>query len=190
MYLRGFGGSLSVRMPNQSVQIFSGITSDLDAAFKAGGVPLKADGSAYSLTNFQGGYLLDGCPLNVVFGQGWLPGQTDALKAAGLTNCPQFPLPPVSTPPLQIPGGAPPTNFNQVPAPGFVPVVTSASGGKIVPTGVVTPTAATITPGGVVPIDTGPPMSTTQAGAPATDTAGAGPILLAVLAIGWILGRR
>lgn len=41
----------------------------------------------YTITTFLGGFLLDGCPINVVLGQGWLPGQQTALIAAGLTQC-------------------------------------------------------------------------------------------------------
>jgi hypothetical protein len=134
MYL---GASIAVRMPDGSTLDFSGISTDLQNAILAGGKPMRPDGSYYNTQLFMGGWLFDNCPLNVILGQGWLPGQMDALKAAGLTPyCPQY----------QPPGSValPPPALSQVPAPGFQLQTAGASGARLYPTGVATPTAPTI----------------------------------------------
>lgn len=46
---------------------------------------LRQDGTLANMTTFQGGWLADGEPLNVVLGRGWVPGQQEALVAAGIT---------------------------------------------------------------------------------------------------------
>lgn len=75
-----------VRMPDGSIRNFTGITPDLDAALKAGGIPLDPQGRPMKVTpNVYGGYLLtdedgDPLPLNVWLGQPWAPGQQQALE--------------------------------------------------------------------------------------------------------------
>lgn len=112
-HLRGLGGDpLRVIMPDGSLKFFNGITEDLDAAFKAGGRPTSPNGGFAQLSQFQGGWLVDNCPLNVIFGQGWLPGQQEALKASGLTAaCAQLPMQPA----------APTTTSVTAPSPTFTP---------------------------------------------------------------------
>lgn len=39
----------------------------------------------FTKTSFLGGYLLNGTPLNVIFGRGWIAGQITALKTALIT---------------------------------------------------------------------------------------------------------
>lgn len=46
-----------------------------------------SSGRTVQVMRFLGGFLVDGCPLNVAYGDGWIPGQQDALKAAGITPC-------------------------------------------------------------------------------------------------------
>jgi len=123
--------SLTVYVDGQYKQ-FSSINNDLGAALTRG-QPIKPDGSAYTVTSFLGGFLLDGCPLNVILGQGWLPGQIDALKGGGIlptclipgtydyvafygnTGIPTVTVPPATTvpppsqPTLVQPGAVPPT---------------------------------------------------------------------------------
>lgn len=48
----------------------------------AGYTPLRANGTPGQVQQFLGGWLIDGNPLNVWLGLGWLPGQQDALAAA------------------------------------------------------------------------------------------------------------
>lgn len=63
-----------------------------------GAKAIRPDGREYVATRFLGGILLDGCPLNVILGGGWLPGQIDALRAVGMTQClPKEPPPPAAT---------------------------------------------------------------------------------------------
>jgi hypothetical protein len=79
--------------------LYNAITPALDQVLSQANVigwdVLSADGShRYQLTRFAvpaqfgggEGWLLDGCPLNVIFGQGWItnPDQIGALKAAGV----------------------------------------------------------------------------------------------------------
>lgn len=102
----GSANQLAVEMPDQTIRMFYSITTDLGAALSAGGRPQRSyDGTTmqgqppvwgvspngyYTVTQFMGGFLLDGCPLNVIFGQGWLPGQQAALAASGIIpTCPQ-----------------------------------------------------------------------------------------------------
>lgn len=79
-------GVIAFKMPGGAVQSVTDNTF-FASAIAVGGIPIRADGSNFDVTMFGGGYLLDGCPLNVVFGTGWLAGQQDALRAAGLTRC-------------------------------------------------------------------------------------------------------
>lgn len=98
--LSGLGSpnQLNVDLPNGTTQIFYGITADLGTALGQGGRPWKEFPSssgvqrhAYTVTTFMGGFLLDGCPLNVIFGQGWIAGQQDALNGAGIIpHCPEL----------------------------------------------------------------------------------------------------
>lgn len=101
--LNGLGSpnQLAVDMPDQTTKVFYGITQDLGAALTAGGKPQRpynfsqynvqspqwglAPNGYYVVTQFGGGFLLDGCPLNVIFGQGWISGQQEALHSAGIT---------------------------------------------------------------------------------------------------------
>lgn len=121
--LRGLAGmgsvnQLAVDMPDQTVRIFYGITTDLGAALSGGGKPQRpynfaqynvqspqwglAPNGYYNVTTFMGGFLLDGCPLNVIFGQGWQAGQQAALQQAGIVpTCPQV-SPMTPTVPLQL----------------------------------------------------------------------------------------
>lgn len=153
MYL---GASIVVRMPDGTNQEFSGISIELQNAILAGGRPMRPDGSFYSVQQFMGGWLFDNCPLNVILGQGWIEGQMEALKNAGLTPyCPQY------VPPNQIAQPAPPPALSQVPAPGFQLQTQGASGARLLPTGVSTATAPTIItlPGGqaqVIPAEPAP----------------------------------
>jgi hypothetical protein len=72
-------------MPNGQVQTFSGNAwqdPNLDAALKAGGVPLDAQGHDVHVTpNVNGGYLFNGQPINQFMGAGLFPGQAGALSA-------------------------------------------------------------------------------------------------------------
>jgi len=93
--LDGLGSlnQLNVDMPDGTTQMFYGVVPALDQALQAGGKPRRPDlvvnGATvtqgyYIVTTFLGGYLFDGCPLNIIFGQGWLPGQQTALQNAGI----------------------------------------------------------------------------------------------------------
>lgn len=177
--LSGLGSpnQLEVDMPDGSYKLFFGITTDLDAALKAGGRPKRPDlvigGNVtpqgyYVLTTFEGGWLLDGCPLNVIFGQGWLPGQQEALQSAGIfPSCPQVqpmqqvtPTQTVQTLPFPSPTG---TTIN---APVFTPTLTTG--------GLVT-SFTPIAPGQTVYSPQAPPLAVQpyDMGAPAPGQPGA-----------------
>lgn len=86
---------IRVAMPDGSIRQFSGISVQYNYALSEGGVPIRADGSAYRHSSFLpnvgevpfgtpgSGELLDDCPLNIVLGQGWIPGQMSALAEQG-----------------------------------------------------------------------------------------------------------
>lgn len=76
-------------------------------------------GRQLSVQSFMGGWLVEGCPLNVVYGEPWIAGQQEALEAAGIRGC----LPHAAPTPQQYPiipagGGG---GFQPLP---FVPVGT------------------------------------------------------------------
>lgn len=149
--LAGLGSvnQLAVDMPDQTVRIFYGITTDLGAALSSGGKPQRpynfsqynvqspqwglAPNGYYNVQTFQGGFLLDGCPLNVIFGQGWMAGQQAALQQAGITpSCPQVSpmtstVPLTTTNPLNYP--PPPVTYVPMNAPSFT---TTSSGSGVV----------------------------------------------------------
>lgn len=182
MYLRGLGG-IVVRMPDGNQREFSAISTDLENAILAGGVPLRPNGSAYSVSKFMGGWLFDNCPLNVILGQGWISGQQEALAAAGLVpTCPQ--LGPVAA------ASAPPT-FTQIAAPGFTQQTTTPSGARILPTGVATATAPQIImlPGGTPAVLPAEPAET-EAAAPAPSMAGGLALGLGALALVFLTSRK
>jgi hypothetical protein len=157
----GSANQLNVEMPDRTIRIFYSITQDLGNALAAGGRPQRpydmssyntqspqwgvAPNGYYIVTQFQGGYLLDNCPLNVIFGQGWIAGQQEALATAGLVaHCPQIlgtnapmvtVLPQQQIPSLQFPGAT----FSPTPGPAFA--ITSPSG--VIPSGQGTPAPVT-----------------------------------------------
>lgn len=207
MYL---GAALVVRMPasanpkspNSFDLTFSGITQDLGDALQKGGQPLRPDGSAYTLTNFQGGYLLDNCPLNVIFGNGFLPGQQEALNSAGL-HCDAMTaahgpiVPPIQSAP-QVPTTwtpgpviTSPSQPTAVQAPGYTPSGGyTRSGAPIYPTGVQAPTptqAATPAPGAYAP--NMPPEPGLPGQAAANSSAEALPIIGLIAALGYLFGK-
>jgi len=148
------GGKLTVYVDGQYVQ-FDGITTALGDAL-ARGKALRPDGSYYTTTSFLGGFLLDGCPLNVIFNQGWLPGQIDALKSGGImptclvpgtldyyqfygstgvqpptTTTTTTPPPPPSTgpPPVGIPTGSAPPTIQVTESPYVPPIAAGTTNG-------------------------------------------------------------
>ncbi len=51
----------------------------IDRLLDAGFIPMRPDGSPYERYPFMGGVLLDGSPLNVILGQGWISTQKELL---------------------------------------------------------------------------------------------------------------
>lgn len=106
-----FPGTMSVKMPDGSTKTFTSMTPALDYALQQGGKVLDQNGAPMIMSQFQGGWLANNQPLNVVAGQAWMPGQQQALHAAGIdwTN----PNPTASNPPYQGGTGTPlPTQPN------------------------------------------------------------------------------
>ncbi len=71
--------------------IVGNLDTDLQTAITQG-TPITVSGPLGALTvsareiNGRGsGWLINGCPLNILFGQGWVSGQIAALKSAGIT---------------------------------------------------------------------------------------------------------
>lgn len=114
MYLAGTSASIDVRSPSGDVHSFDSITVALDNALRTPG----AVATNVFMEEFAGGWLANGCPLNVYFGQGWLPGQEAALRAAGKTAC----LPTAISP-----------AFNVLQAPEYKQGGFTATGQRIVP---------------------------------------------------------
>ena len=66
----------------------------LDGAIAKGWIPVRANGTAYKVQNFEGGNLLDGAPENVWFGMGWFAGQQELLQPYWQSG--QIPIPPAA----------------------------------------------------------------------------------------------
>lgn len=215
--LNGLGSAnqLAVDMPDQTVKIFYGITSELGAALTAGGKPQRpynfasynvqspqwglAPNGYYTVSQFMGGFLLDGCPLNVIFGQGWISGQQEALTSHGITcGAPAMsPTAPVSSA-GPIPGSTTVnqatfssgpnyanTNPTQViisPGQGTVAPVANAPGQPILPTGPTGPAGPTGPVSYVMPGEPHP--------AGGSDLGAALPILAGITIVAFLLGRK
>jgi len=191
MYLGALDAFGPIKVNNVT---YSSITPALDQALASGYPVMSADGShAYAVQRFSvpqqygggSGWLLDGCPLNVIFGQGWIsnPDQIGALKTAGVVpTC----LTPGSPEYLQFFGTAPqgaqpapPPEGGMTPAmlawiqnqqageqpggPSYTP-----SGARIVSTGVQVPAPTIVTVPGAPPVILPPTATETkiEAGVP------------------------
>jgi hypothetical protein len=123
MYLSG--PTIDVLNPDTGAILkFDSISIELDQALRKPG----AMATNVYMEQFAGGWLANGCPLNVYFGQGWLPGQEDALRAAGKTAC------------LPAAGSSPTINVTQAPA--YSGTGFTATGNRVIPgSGVQTPSA-------------------------------------------------
>ncbi len=75
---------------------YTSISGNLDTDLQnaiTNGTPVTVSGPVWNNVQIQAreingrgsGWLVGGCPLNILFGQGWLPGQILALKNAGIT---------------------------------------------------------------------------------------------------------
>lgn len=103
-----------IQMPNGDEHTYSTIDPQIAADINGGGRPIRPGGGFYNVSMFEGGYLFDNCPLNVILGNGWISGQQSALYAAGITpGCPQ--VGPVGVQAMNPP--APLTTSPVVPAP-------------------------------------------------------------------------
>lgn len=167
MYL---GAVIEVRDPQGQVHSFDSITASLDQALRSPG----ATATNVYMEEFAGGWLANGCPLNVYFGQGWLPGQQEALRAAGKTAC--------------LPAGSSP-QINAILAPEYKPGGFTATGQRIIPgAGVEAPSAPVI-------VQAPGPLTDFMPQAPESHEAAAGfgnwgLLALAGLAIGFLAKRR
>lgn len=84
---------LQYRLPNGTTRNFGGASGDEYNVLSSGGQFLDPRGNPYRVTDFRGGKLYNNLPLNVIMGQGWLPGQREALRAAGLYMDPAAQIP-------------------------------------------------------------------------------------------------
>ena len=87
---------IQVVMPDNSIRSFNAVSMQLDYALRAGGQPIRADGTPYNVQSYLpgfgivphgtpgSGYLFDNCPLNITLGNGWIPGQMSALTESGI----------------------------------------------------------------------------------------------------------
>jgi hypothetical protein len=84
---------IAIDPTTKAPQTFTDV-GQLDGAILAGFIPIRADGTAYKVQSFLGGYLLDGAPLNVWLGLGWYAGQQEALLPYWQNG--QIPTPPAA----------------------------------------------------------------------------------------------
>lgn len=110
---------------------YYGVSVELDTALRNSDVILDANDMLMEkklLSN--GGWLLNGCPLNVIFDQPWLPGQRELLEELGIECTGHSAAPNV----LAIPGGTPPP-IGQPPYVHYAPPPDTGSGPPITYTG-------------------------------------------------------
>lgn len=73
-------GFISAADPVSKVSYVFTNTGQLNDAIKEGGyIPIRPDDTPYRIHEFEGGYLLDGAPLNVYIEGRWFDGQMEAL---------------------------------------------------------------------------------------------------------------
>lgn len=81
----------SNRMVTASLQEWPTV-AELNQMIEGGNPPRRTDGTFFTLNRFQGGWLMDGAPLNVWTGPGWYTGQKEALTPYWTTG--EIPTPP------------------------------------------------------------------------------------------------
>lgn len=64
---------------SKQAYVFTNVGQLNDAIKTSGYIPLRSDNTPYRIQEFQGGYLLDGAPLNVFIENRWFEGQMEAL---------------------------------------------------------------------------------------------------------------
>lgn len=105
----GLAGGIVTYQADGSASTWGSISTGLDSALQTAVKVTDQNGTPIVMSKFEGGWLANGCPLNVYFGSGWITGQQDALRQAGMTQClPAAPLS-VATVPQSVttppPGG-------------------------------------------------------------------------------------
>jgi hypothetical protein len=146
----GLAGGLVVYQGDGSASVYGSISQALGNALATAVKVTDQNGTPVTMTQLpnNGGWLANGCPLNVYFGQGWITGQQDALRAIGMTQC--LPAAPVTQ------GTVPASATYNPGGPAYTPTLTTG--------GIVTGPSATApqqtvyssaTPTPAVPIDTG-----------------------------------
>jgi len=93
-------GPITVVMPGGAYRTLTTL-EDLSAAIEAGAQVLRDDGSAAVIQRFLGGLLVDGNPLNVILGFGWIDGQWEALQEGLQTG--EVQTEPTAAPPSAFP---------------------------------------------------------------------------------------
>jgi len=77
---------------SKTAYVFTDVGQLNDAIKAYGFIPLGPDGAQLRVQEFEGGYLLNGAPINVWMGQGWFAGQKEALQPFWASG--QVPPPP------------------------------------------------------------------------------------------------
>jgi hypothetical protein len=77
---------------SKTAYVFTEVAQLHDAIKMYGFIPLDANGAQMRVQEFEGGYLLNGAPINVWMGQGWYSGQQEALRPYWQSG--QVPTPP------------------------------------------------------------------------------------------------
>jgi hypothetical protein len=85
---------ISAVEPNSKVAYVFTDVGQLHVAIQNGWIPIHPDGTPFKVQSFEGGYLLDGAPINVWMGLGWYSGQIEALQPYWANG--QVPTPPAS----------------------------------------------------------------------------------------------
>lgn len=74
---------LTLIVYDESGEIGGAVETDdyekIDRLLNSGYIPIRGDGEPYTVFPFMGGILLDGTPLNVILGQGWIETQKEVL---------------------------------------------------------------------------------------------------------------
>ena len=160
----GLSGGLVVYQGDGTASVYGSISQALGNALASAVKVTDQNGTPVTMTQLpnNGGWLANGCPLNVYFGQGWITGQQDALRAIGMTQC--LPAAPVTQ-------GSVPQSVTTPPPGGPAYTTTLTTGGMVTGPSAAAPQQTILSPGAptpAVPIDFGEPAASepTSSGLP------------------------
>lgn len=177
----GLAGGIVTYQADGSASTWGSISTGLDQALQTAVKVTDQNGTPIVMSKFDNGWLANGCPLNVYFGSGWISGQQDALRQAGMTQC--LPAAPLTQ-------GTVPQSVTTLPPGGRAFTTTLTQGGIVTTPAATAPQTAVMVPGAPA----SPTMYDTGGAAPTPapyNDFGASLPILAAIALGiYLISRK